>query len=88
MLIYLQTIENSNPSGSHFFPQKEALNLTEEASYSVGLDFLKKQTPPGPFSTSNEVTTYMTNEDFTDNEESKRLCESTYTLCKETIPFH
>ena len=37
------------------------------------LDFLKKQTPPGPFTTSNEVTTYMASDNLTNNEKNKRL---------------
>ena len=57
----------------HGFSQKEAPNLKEEASKMADLDFLKKQSPPGPFSTSSEVTTYMACDDFTDNEKNKRL---------------
>ena len=55
------------------FSEKEALNLKEEASKIKDLDFLKKQTPPGPFTTSNEVTTYMANDNLTNNEKNKRL---------------
>ena len=49
------------------FSKKEALNLQEETKKLADLEFLKKQQPAGPFSSSEEVSTYLSNNEI-DNE--------------------
>ena len=40
-------------------PDKEAANIVEESKKLEDLDILKGQNPPGPFTSSEEVKTYM-----------------------------
>ena len=44
------------------YSQKEALNIKEEVSKLADLQYLKKQSPPGLFTTKEEVKAYMSNE--------------------------
>ena len=55
------------------FSQKEALNLKEETSKLADLDYLKKQKPIGPFTSSNEVSSYLLNEEIDEDTKNKRL---------------
>lgn len=54
------------------YSEKEALNMKEEQNKLKDLDFLKCQNPPGPFSTTEEVDSYM-NCDESDSIKNNRL---------------
>ena len=45
------------------YSEKEAQNLKEEQKKLKDLDFLKSQNPPGPFSTAEEISSYMEGEE-------------------------
>ena len=54
------------------FSQKEIISTNVERQELDDLDFLKKQTHPGPFTTSEAVTSFMENE-AEGKEKNKRI---------------
>ena len=52
---------------------KEAASLSEESKKLRDLDFLKTQSPPGPFTSAEEVDKYLSNDSVTESEKNQRL---------------
>ena len=52
---------------------KEAISLSEERKKISDLQFLKTQDPPGPFTSADEVDSYMRNQRISDTEKNQRL---------------
>lgn len=52
---------------------QEAASLTEESKKLRDLEFLKIQTPPGPFTSAEELDNYMNLDGIADEEKNERL---------------
>ena len=71
--IKLQWNEKMKAMEARGFSQKEALNLKEETRKLADLEFLKNQTPTGPFTSSEEVSSYLLNDEIDEDSKNHRL---------------
>ena len=55
------------------YSEKERIRLKDEATKYELLSSLKKESMPGPFTSPEEIDTYITNSDEEDNQKNKRM---------------
>ena len=65
------------------FDEKDAMNLKKEASKLSDLEFLKNQTIPGPFTSTDEIDKYMSSSKDQHEQQNRLYVEA--TICKSNM---